>query len=1586
MPMVLPAIGAVVGAITTAATAATVAVVSATGLAAANFGVAFAIVNTVTALTPTLLSLGALEIASILTAPKVGQTAAGTQVDWQADPTAPVPYLIGRTGTSGTITLQDVSADTNHKYLWITSTYSCAGPVRSIGAFTANSVAVSFTADGGEGAGAGSPTTTLTQAVAAGATVLPVASVANFAAGQSITVGGETVIIDSVYSIGTEFSLKSPLGQAHGANTTVTGPGSTDFYQNRLWWKPILGQQAGQFVTFTATNSKDTPANHQGIAPTWTASCTMSGLAGSIMACEYDAAKYPTGVIKPQVVIEGVSAYDPRQDSTYPGGSGPCRIGDETTWVYTQNPYIHALTWLIGRRSNGKPTMGLHAPLNAIDVPAFVDGANVSDSHGWTLGGVVYSTDGKRDVLRSMLKAGSGAPIPLGAKVSCIVDAPKVSLDTLTGADVVGDVSIAAIQPARSAPNTIWPRYREEAQGWNIVPTAAPIQVTDYFAHDGGQRSKEVEYTLCQSADQAATLARYDIENAREFGPITLPCKPRWRGYRPGDCITVDEPEYGLNGQKCVILNRTTDPATFITTLTLRSETDGKHAFALGETADPPPIPGLTGVDIFNVPAPEETDWLALGGLLEGDDGNAAPVILVTGTPSNPNAARALIDYRLTGSTVWSQSVALDLKYDTQVSTQLTGLPASTGFIVGVRYLSVRGIPGDRLELGTDASPISTGDLAIGTEEQIIDGVHLAAATGGNALVDTDFQFVSDFWCQNYDETYSCGPATRVLLNGKGALQRATAGTPAAGKEFAVGQGYGGRLISANEQEVRSYSLPCKPGDKIEASAYATCANVSRVNAEVYFWDANGTSIQPPQEITPFITDFSALSNPDGGIAAMIRPGGFTTAPAHAAYATLQVIAFTNGAGPASLTIQAPMLRIAQAGATELSAATPGVGVPEADKTATHTAQNVAGQGPLATSGQTPSQVDNTNVALGSNLVIDSSLQQGLSYFGPGFSSPLAPAQIQRNWRQGARGNLVEAYILGGLSNNAQGGVFDIFLSDPYNAASVSDLQRFACPVNAEDALYASVHALYGNGATGVQCLVLWFDASGAQVSYSQRAAGGRNIGGDYTGLNGDIDNYMDRVGGFITAPANARYAVVIARVVYPANLNSDAHAAAARPYLAKVAAGQTAPPPYTPGPTDRAADQTASNTAQNVTGQGPWATTPTPVAGVTKPSPNVIRNPSFALGAQNWPISGGFVFGVNGGDLGSNASTTQQTAFLRSDAIPMYGSVQVTIQVYGGGVWDTTKPPPGFGMQYFDAQGNYISIDGAALSEGFPYLTHSFTVTTPSNCALIAACVYTDQNTAFGPGGFLAVTKVKVALESSLSVFTDDATYGAAYDDKTSIQLLKPGELGANVTENRTASHVNGQGALATTDKVNLGSQVTSVLGTSYVFDPTTGRYLSNVMPAQANADQTSQNTAHFIQGQGALAILSKLTEGTQVTYPMAASYAVTLNPQYPLSSPYPGQINIQTTYVRVSGLNGYTFPLPQSTLNVGYGTNVWVFWNFGGHFDYIENSFPTDQLANANGTYLFVGLQVAQDVNNNYPYQNPKPPGGASGLGVLG
>ena len=63
-----------------------------------------------------------------------------------------------------------------------------------------------------------------------------------------------------------------------------------------------------------------------------------------------------------------------------------------------------------------------------------------------------------------------------------------------------------------------------------------------------------------RTAKQVAQLATYDILDAREFEPIVLPVGPRWQGVKPGDCITITEPEFGMVGQPVIARTPATGP------------------------------------------------------------------------------------------------------------------------------------------------------------------------------------------------------------------------------------------------------------------------------------------------------------------------------------------------------------------------------------------------------------------------------------------------------------------------------------------------------------------------------------------------------------------------------------------------------------------------------------------------------------------------------------------------------------------------------------------------------------------------------------------------------------------------------------------------------------------------------------------------------------------------------------------------------------------------------------------------------------------------------------------------------------------
>lgn len=506
--------------------------------------------------------------------------------------------------------------------------------------------------------------------------------------------------------------------------TADSGEGASGTYLNRMWQVRRLGAPGDTALRFTATGSKDTPANHGGNPPEWTLSHKMTGYAVALTACEYDTKKF-SGDIQPLWVLTGVKVYDPRLDSTYPGGSGACRAGVESTYVYSENPWLHALTWAIGRVQNGKRVLGFGAPLSAILVNQFVEAANVADANGWKVGGTVYSTDDKWSVMQAMAQAGGGYCVPMGAQIGCVVNAPRVSIGLIKSSDIVGEASAAGTKGRRDRINRIIARYRSEAHNWEVV-SAAPIEVAEHVAFDGAQRTREVDYTLVQDVIQAAQLARYDIENSRELEPLVFTLGPAFLGYRAGDCLTVNVPELGLVNQDVIVLRRTFDPASGVVTLQCRSETAAKHPYCLGQTTTPPPTPSLEAASRVP-PAPTIEEWVATGATLT-DNGVSVPAVTIVGSSSNPNVADLLVQYRPAGAPKWVGPVPYPLDYDVERRIELaSGLTSATTYNVQIAYRSIMGVWSD----WTDLDDVVAGSFAfdtMGTEDGLLTVYYQATA------------------------------------------------------------------------------------------------------------------------------------------------------------------------------------------------------------------------------------------------------------------------------------------------------------------------------------------------------------------------------------------------------------------------------------------------------------------------------------------------------------------------------------------------------------------------------------------------------------------------------------------------------------------------------------------------------------------------------------------------------------------------------------------------------------------------------------------------------------------------------------------
>lgn len=331
-----------------------------------------------------------------------------------------------------------------------------------------------------------------------------------------------------------------------------------------------------------------------GTAPGWTSSSKLSGLGaiGWNLKFDKDGKRFASGLPMLGAVWQGVRVYDPRLDSTYPGGAGNHRIDDESTWAYSDNPALHAIAYAYGRTQNGKKVFGIGQPVEGIDLTRFVAWANVCEANSWRLSGTIYEPGDRWANLKDIMSAGCGEPVVTGGMLSVRYRAPQVSLATVTEDDLADDdASITAMQSYRDRINGIVPKYRNPDANWEFT-SAEKVSVSTYVTEDGEEKVEERQWNLVRDVDQVAQLAAYALVDARELGPIEITLKPQWRWVKPGECLTLELPSLDFEGD-AVILRREIDPATMKVKLTLIGETAAKHAYALGLTGTPPPTPAL---------------------------------------------------------------------------------------------------------------------------------------------------------------------------------------------------------------------------------------------------------------------------------------------------------------------------------------------------------------------------------------------------------------------------------------------------------------------------------------------------------------------------------------------------------------------------------------------------------------------------------------------------------------------------------------------------------------------------------------------------------------------------------------------------------------------------------------------------------------------------------------------------------------------------------------------------------------------------------------------------------------------------------
>lgn len=512
---------------------------------------------------------------------------------------------------------------------------------------------------------------------------------------------------------------------------TFTGPGGmakTSEWADYMWRGTRLGTQPD-----TALLS---PSGIDGVLPEWGAAYKTSGKAVYMLTMAQNSKldKYPDGEPKVMQEVEGLFYWDPRLDSTYPGGFGSCRLDQPSTWVWGENGALFALKWALGLWEDpvgkGAPGVGvcvggIGASRDGIEIADFVTAANIADANGWKCAAWPNTKESKRTVFEWLLQSAGAVPNRVAGKISCISrGAPQPSIVTVTAKDTAGPIELDAATPRLDRINEITPRFWDP-RTWELTATD-PVKVAAYVTADGGRRPRGVDYPYVPTARQAGQLAAYDIVDGQEGITGTIPFKTHMRRIKPGQCFTLSEPGFVLDGQKVRAWGRAIDAQTGVVRIRFRSETDSKHAFALAQMTAAPAGPSLTPQDPTIIATPALNSWSVASETFVAN-GLSLPALVFAGYVENPTVDAVLFEYRPVADPPRSWAAA-GLEGPSVERKEVTGVTPGTAYEAAVSYR--RGnVASARLVLG----PVVVGELP--PKPTIVSATPFTATTGARIQV-----------------------------------------------------------------------------------------------------------------------------------------------------------------------------------------------------------------------------------------------------------------------------------------------------------------------------------------------------------------------------------------------------------------------------------------------------------------------------------------------------------------------------------------------------------------------------------------------------------------------------------------------------------------------------------------------------------------------------------------------------------------------------------------------------------------------------------------------------------------------------------
>lgn len=468
------------------------------------------------------------------------------------------------------------------------------------------------------------------------------------------------------------------------------------------------------------------------LGSTWKTTSRLSGICYVVVDRTYNADQFSQGKPDFEFVLRGLREYDPRKDSTIAGGSGPQRINDPSTWVFTKNPAVHRLNYQLGLKAaiSGRTLIGEGKTLGQIDLGTYFAAMNVCDTPKGSKGTYecglwANGSDDHTEVLKEFDDAMAGYGLNRRGLAGVIAGAPQIPTATLTADDI--DVGRSSeFQFKKSAferYNHLSGQFTSIEDMWN-PQSLKPIYVNADIAEDGRNRQASNDFLQVTDPDIAQYLLTIRYRQQRLGGTATIPVSMRFG-------LRVQEGEWiNWNGRTWMVTEWQCDEG-FNLTLVL-SETSAAIYDNGGIVPGPivvPPTPPVNPSLLSTV-----LGFSVAVGMAEGAEGFQKPTLRFIWTPpADPSITEVRFEYRIVGKT----TVYTDVSKEPETGVYETTKDVLSGVLYEARA-TITTVP-DRFKTFTVwmMTPDPTGTESVYTDinlDGITDMIGWLSDTSRNAL------------------------------------------------------------------------------------------------------------------------------------------------------------------------------------------------------------------------------------------------------------------------------------------------------------------------------------------------------------------------------------------------------------------------------------------------------------------------------------------------------------------------------------------------------------------------------------------------------------------------------------------------------------------------------------------------------------------------------------------------------------------------------------------------------------------------------------------------------------------------------------